>query len=784
MKVSERWLRRYVDPPLTSDALAHVLTMAGLEVEAVEAVAPPFDQVVVAQVKAISKHPDADRLKVCEVDVGHGTLHTIVCGAPNVEVGLKVPCALVGARLPKMVIQQARVRGVDSHGMLCSAQELGLAQDAGGLLVLPVDAPVGVDLREYLDLDDRVFTLKLTPNRGDCLSMVGIARDVAAMTGSPLRLPESFAVPPDRDDALPVHVMAASACPRYCGRIVRGVNARAATPGWMARRLERSGLRAVSALVDITNYVLLERGQPMHAFDLAKLEGGITVRMARADERMVLLNGQTVNLKPDVLVIADAVRPVALAGIMGGADTAVGDSTVDVFLEAAFFAPEAIAGRARGLGLSTDSSHRFERGVDFASTRDCMEYATRLVLDICGGSPGPVSEWLGALPTRAPIRLRPERVRKVSGMHLPTSTIEHLLGRLRMAVRPDGDVFEVTPPSHRFDLAIEEDLIEEIVRLHGYENIPALAPRASLRLLPAREARRSEADLRAMLAALDYQEVVNYSFVDAASEADLGQVPPIALKNPIASQMGVMRTTLWSGLLTCLRFNLNRKQPRVRIFELGRIFLGGEGGFDQPLRVAGLAFGSVGPEQWGDRARAVDFFDVKGDVERLLAFGDLDFRRATHPALHPGQSAEVLRDGVAIGWIGALHPRWVQKYELPGAPVLFELDADVALSREMPKFREFSRFPPIRRDLAVIVDEQVAVADLLRVCREVAPEQVTEIAVFDLYQGKGIDSGKKSLAFRVLMQDTARTLTDAEADAVMTRLTQVLSDQFGAKLRS
>ncbi len=783
MKFSENWLRTYVNPPLSSEELAHVLTMAGLEVEAVEAAAPAFDKVVVGQVRAVTRHPDADRLNVCEVDVGQGAPLQIVCGAANVAAGVKVPCALVGATLPKMAIKQAKVRGVESFGMLCSEQELGLAEASSGLLLLPADAPVGRNVREYLDLDDRLFTLKLTPNRSDCLSLTGIARDVAAMTGARLALPAPVTVAATHGDVLPVRIEAPEACPRYCGRIVRGVNAKAPTPEWMARRLARSGVRSISALVDITNYVLLELGQPMHAFDLATLKGGITVRMARPGEAIELLNEQTARLQPDMLVIADDARAVALAGIMGGAGTAVGDGTADVFLEAAFFEPGAIAGRARSLGFSTDSSYRFERGVDFAATRACMEYATRLVLDICGGSAGPITEALGALPQRAPIRLRAERARKVSGLALDDDRILGLLQRLGVAVKAEAGVFQVVPPSYRFDLAIEEDLIEEIVRLHGYENLPAIAPRAELRLLAEPEAARAESLLRERLATRDYQEVVTYSFVDAAWEADLGRTAPIPLQNPIASQMGVMRTTLWGGLVDCLRFNLNRRQPRVRIFELGRIFLGGEGGFEQPLRLGGLALGAAEPEQWGVKARAVDFFDVKGDVESLFWPSRPTFHASSHPALHPGQCAEVRLDGKPVGWIGALHPKWVQKYELPQAPVLFELAAEAVLARPVPSYAEISKFPPVRRDLAVIVDEKVETGAMLAVCREQAPHQVTEIALFDLYQGKGIDSGKKSLAFRVLMQDTQKTLTDQEVDAVIARLTQVLSDRFDAKLR-
>jgi phenylalanyl-tRNA synthetase beta chain len=785
MKFSENWLRTYVNPPLSSAELAHALTMAGLEVEALESAAPAFEKVVVAEVKSLAKHPNADRLNVCQVDVGQGMPLQIVCGAANVHAGAKVPCALVGARLPKLVIEQAKVRGVESFGMLCSEQELGLADESSGLLLLPSDAPVGQDIRNYLGLDDKLFTLKLTPNRSDCLSIVGVAREVAAITGSSLTLPGSAAVSAALTDTFPVKVEAPIACPRYCGRIVRGVNAKASTPDWMVRRLLRSGLRPISALVDITNYVLLELGQPMHAFDLNKLSGGVAVRMARAGEQITLLNDLVATLEEHMLVIADDARPVALAGIMGGADTAVDDGTTDVFLEAAFFSPDAIAGKARSLGLSTDSSYRFERGIDFAATRDCMERATRLVLDICGGSAGPVSEVVGNLPERKPIRLRTERVRRVLGMDFGREDIERLLQRLQLDTAGSGESFEVVPPSYRFDLTIEEDLIEEVARLHGYDHIPALPPRSTLALLPSPERARSEESVRAFLVARDYQEVITYSFVDALWESDLaGNDAPVVLRNPIAAQMGVMRSTLWGGLLDCLRFNLNRKQPRVRVFEVGRVFLSGAPDFEQSSRLAGLAWGQVVPEQWGEKGRAIDLFDVKGDLEALLWPRVADFRRATRPALHPGQSAEIHLAGKRVGWIGALHPKLVQKYELPLVPILFEIEFDAVLARALPKFGDVAKFPPVRRDLAVIVDENVEVQTMLAACREVAPPEVTEIALFDLYQGKGIDSGKKSLAFRVLLQDTQKTLTDVEVDSVIARLIQVLSDRFGGNLRS
>ena len=783
MKFSENWLRTYVNPALDSAALGHALTMAGLEVEAMEPAAPPFDKVVVAQVISLAKHPDADRLNVCQVDVGQGAPLQIVCGAANVYAGAIVPCALIGAVLPKITIKQAKVRGVDSAGMLCSEQELGLAEEAPGLLLLSADASVGTDIRDYLDLNDQIYTIKLTPNRSDCLSVTGVAREVAAITGDALMLPAIEPVSAAHDATLAVNVQTPHDCPRYCGRIVRGVNAKAATPAWMVKRLVRSGLRSISAVVDITNYVLLEQGQPLHAFDLGKLNGGITVRMAKAGEQIKLLNDQTATLEADMLVIADDARAIALAGIMGGADTAVDDNTREVFLESAFFTPDIIAGRARRLGLSTDSSHRFERGVDFVATRACIERATRLILEICGGEAGPVTEVTGQLPARNPIRLRAERACKVLGLEFSPSQIESLLQRLHFGVEVSGNGFQVTPPSYRFDMAIEEDLIEEVARLYGYDNIPATPPRARLELLPTSDAVRPEAQLRERLVSRDYQEVITYSFVEPEWEAALAEsVNPIVLKNPIAAQMSVMRSTLWGGLVDVLRSNLNRKQARARIFEIGRVFTAA-GALAQPMRLAALSYGAAFPEQWAAVSRDVDFFDLKGDLEALLWPEVASFEAASHPALHPGQSARVLLAGKAIGWIGALHPKWVQQYALPLTPMLCEIDVDAALACRIPKFGEIAKFPPVRRDIALIVDENVTSAAMLATLRESAPEMVTELAIFDLYSGKGIDSGKKSLAFRVLIQDTQKTLTDQEVETVITRLTQVLSDRFGAKLR-
>ncbi|MCE5180962.1 MAG: phenylalanine--tRNA ligase subunit beta [Betaproteobacteria bacterium] len=785
MKFSENWLRTYVNPDLDSNQLAHQLTMAGLEVEALEAVAPVFDKVVVGEVLSLEKHPDADRLNVCRVNVGTGEPLQIVCGASNVHAGAKVPCALVGANLPKIAIKQAKVRGVESSGMLCSETELGLAEESSGLLLLPSDAPVGQSIREYLALDDKLFTLKLTPNRSDCLSVAGVAREVAAVTDAALNLPQAVVVPATIPEKLAVKVNEPAACPRYCGRVVRGLNPSAATPDWMAQRLKRSGLRTFGAIVDVTNYILLELGQPLHAFDLAKVHGGITVRFARPGEQLELLNQQTVALDADMLVIGDDTQALALAGIMGGLASAVADATVDIFLESAFFNPDTIAGKARRLNLSTDSSYRFERGVDFAGTRAAIERATQLLLEICGGAAGEISELVADLPQRTPIRLRTERVDQVLGIDLGSAQIEALLSRLKFDFAEGNGIFQVTPPSYRFDLSIEADLIEEMARLHGYDNIPAIPPRGSLNMLPQPEAMRGRGALLALLAARDYQEVINYSFVDETWERDLaGNDHPLPLKNPIASQMGVMRSTLFGGLVDNLRFNLNRKQERVRLYETGRCFPSAQDIFTQPEKLAGLCYGSAQPEQWGEHARAVDFYDIKADVEALLWPASARFEAASHPALHPGQSAKVWLGNTFIGWIGALHPKWQQKYELPTAPVLFELDVAALLCGKVPAFAGVSRYPVVRRDIAVVVDENISVQTLLDGMSEHLPKRVIGLALFDVYRGKGIDSGKKSLAFRVLMQDTQQNLTDEDVDVVTAQLTEFLTVRFDAKLRN
>ncbi len=791
MQFSESWLRSLCNPALSNQELCHLLTMAGLEVEENEPVAPEFAGVVVAHVLSVEKHPDADKLKLCAVDVGEAAPLQIVCGAPNVAAGMKVPCARVGANLPGIEIRRAKVRGIESHGMLCSARELGLSEDHGGLLPLAADAVVGEDIRKHLDLDDRKITIKLTPNRADCLSVLGIARELSALTGVPLSAPEIKPVAAVIDDQRAILLDAPASCSRYCGRIVRGVNANVPTPEWMRRRIERSGLRSISFLVDVTNYVMLEIGQPLHAFDDAELAGAIHVRLPAPGEKLLLLNEQTVTPTADSALIADDEKPLAMAGIMGGEHSGIADSTRDLFLESAFFPPGAIAGKARALGFSSDASHRYERGVDFELQRRAIERATQLILENCGGQPGPVVEAVSPehLPQRRPVTLRNARVARVLGITLPEERIEAMLKRLSLQVERLAEGFRVTPPSFRFDIEIEEDLIEEIARIHGYDNIPSLPPVARMAMMPAGESQKSAMALRRQVADRDYHEVVTYSFVEAAWEADFAaNATPVVLANPIASQMGVMRSTLIGGLVGTLAANRKRQIDRVRVFELGRCFrreagAGPVDGFAQPLRLGGLAAGPAQPEQWGTPTRRVDFYDVKADVEALFAPRRLEFVKAAHPALHPGRCAEIRLDGVGVGYIGELHPRWVQKYELGTAPVVFELELPALLATPFPAYVEVSRFPAVVRDLALVVPQGQALAPLLDALKAAAPAIVRDVALFDVYQGKGLADSEKSLAFRIVMQDTQRTLEDAEVDAVIADLLAVAGRDFAASLR-
>jgi len=807
MQFSENWLRSLVDPKMNSDELAHLLTMSGLEVEEVEAVAPPFSHVVVAQVMEVAKHPNADRLNVCQVDVGTGTLLNIVCGAPNVRAGMKAICAQAGAVLPPgadgkpFEIKVGKLRGVESQGMMCSAKELKISEESSGLMELPEDAPIGTNIRDYLGLNDLKFTIKLTPNKADCLSVLGVAREVSALTGSPLSLPSARAVTVNTDEVLPAKISAPDLCGRFTGRVIRGLNARAATPEWMKRRLERSGQRSVSALVDISNYVMLEIGQPSHVFDLSKIHGSIDVRWGKKGETLKLLNGNTVEVDEWVGVIADDKEIESLAGIMGGDSTAVTLDTTDVYLEAAFWWPNAIQGRARKYNFSTDAAHRFERGVDFAHTVENIERITALIVEICGTNDtkvGPVDDQAVNLPQRQPVVLRTARAAKVIGVAVTDEMIADIFNRLGLPFTHEAGQFSVTAPSYRFDIEIEEDLIEEVARVYGFENIPANPPVAPSAMLIEPEHTRSLFAVRHQLADLGYQEVVNMSFVESAWEADFaGNDAPIKLQNPIASQMSVMRSTLIGGLLANVRYNLNRKAGRVRVFEVGAIFKRNEAiadgplavaGFEQPKRVGAIAYGPALDEQWGMATRAVDFFDVKADLEALFAPRVVRFNKAEHPALHPGRCATVELDGKIVGFIGELHPRWLQKYDLPQAPVLFEVDAAALQERVVPSHTEISKFPGATRDLALLVKQDVpaqAVLDSFSAAAAAHPNGkiLQAVVLFDEYRGKGLEADEKSLAFRFSLQDTQSTLQDDAVEALMAAVAEAAKEKHSAKLR-
>ena len=783
MKFPERWLRTLVDPPLDTAALCERLTMAGLEVESVERAAPPFENVVVGRITAVAPHPNADRLRVCTVDVGHATLQ-IVCGAPNAAPGMLVPAALAGATLPGgQAIAQATMRGVESQGMLCSARELGIADDASGLLALPPYARPGASVRDLLALDDALVTIKLTPNRPDCLSLVGLAREVSAITRAPLAPPEVAVTPVASAATRGVRIEDFDACPRFAGRVIEGIDARAPTPDWMKERIERSGIRSISAVVDVTNYVMLELGQPLHAYDDRQLDGDIVVRFAREGEALTLLNGETLALEPDLLLVCDSAKPLGLAGIMGGEHSGIAADTTTVYLEGAYWNPAVIQGKMRRLGFTSDAGYRFERGVDFELGPRAVERATQLILDICGGRAGPLSDLRGTLPERAPVRLRPARVARVLGVSVAPDAIGDVFTRLRLPWTREGDDFVVTPPSYRFDLAIEEDLIEEVARIHGYDAIPA-TPRAHVpAMLPDPEAHRGPAAVRQRLVDRDWQEVVTFSFVASGDEHALDpHARPIAVLNPIAAQHDVMRTTFLPGLLETLRTNLKRRVPRVRVFEIGRVFL--RDGYGQPMRVGGLAFGAAAPEQWGVPLRPVDFFDVKGDLEALASPLALATPASSRPWLHPGRSADIVVAGAHAGWIGELHPRLLRHFDLPGAPVVFELDLASLEAIPMPRPGPTSRLPSIRRDVAVIINENIAVADLLHALRELNLPTVEAIDVFDVYRGPELPNGRKSVAILVVMRDTERTLTDEDSERIVATLLGTLRTRFGATLRT
>lgn len=789
MRVSLQWLREWV--PVGDDVatLSHELTMGGIEIEGVERAGPSLSGVVVGEVLAVEKHPDAEKLRVCRVASGRGELQ-IVCGAPNVRAGLKAPLALVGAKLPNGTeIKPARLRGVESAGMLCSSKELGLNDETAGLFELPSNLTTGEELVKALALDDTLLEVNLTPNRGDCMSVAGIAREVAAVTGAKLVPPAIEPVAATTADTFPVRLGAPAACPKLVSRVLRGVNAAAQSPFWLQERLRRAGVRPISVAVDVTNYVLLELGQPMHAYDLGKLKGGLNARMAGAGEPITLLDGRTVELTDDVLVIADADKPVGFAGVMGGLASSITDSTTDVLLEAAFFTPDAVAGRGRRYGLVTDASQRFERGVDPTLQERAIERATCLLIDCAGGKAGPTTV-TGSTPAAAkPVALRQRRVEHVLGVAIDAGQIETLLSRLDMRVTRCGSMsaveWQVTPPSWRFDIHIEEDLIEEVARLFGFDNIPEQHARAEEHMAPCTETRVRNERAADLLVDRGYHEAITYSFTDAALQSTLFPATALALKNPISAELGVMRLSLWPGLIQAVRENQRRQQQRVRLFEIGRRFAGPTGVEDE--LIAGVASGPAWPQQWEGEARETDFFDVKADVEALLRLsGGIDeirFVAEAHPALHPGQSARIYRGERPIGWLGTIHPSHQKTLDLTYRVVVFEIETAAGLAAAVPAYSEVSKYPAIRRDIAVIVDESVSVAALQSAARDSAGNLLQEIAVLSVYRGKQFDKGKKSIALGLHLQDTSRTLTDSEADLTIATVVEHLARQFDATIR-
>ena len=783
MQFSENWLRSYVNTSLDSDALNHVMIMAGLDVDDSHPLGASFSHVVVGEIVAVKKHPDADRLQVCDVNIGDKTLQ-IVCGASNARQGIKVACALVGAKLPSIDIKEAKVRGVESFGMLCSLKELGLAEEADGILELNLDLKNGTDLRIALDLNDQITTLKLTPNRSDCLSVWGVAREVAAISTSSLS-PIAYEVNPiKQSEKKNVVVEEKSACPRYCGRIIKNVDNTKLLPDWMTSRLERSNIKSISPIVDITNYVLLEIGQPLHAFDHDKLQGDVVIRFAKPEESIHLLNDTKIKLSKKDLVIADNSGAIAFAGVMGGMPSSVTDSTQSIFLESAFFDPIVIAGKARAYNLSTDSSYRFERGVDFANTRHALERATSLIIEYCGGEAGEITEVLNALPKRNEIHLRLKKLNAILGIEVPSQDVERIFMQLGFEVNKTIEGFKVTPPSYRFDIAIEEDLIEEVVRLYGYDKIPSHHPVSHQAMLPT--SGTYHRSLKEALTSRGFYEVVTYSFIEDEIEKSLhGNSSPIQLQNPIASQMSTMRSSLWGSHLEVLTYNLNRQVSRLNIFEIAQTFHGAKKDFVETEVISGLSYGSFMPEQWADKIRDIDFYDIKAHVEALTS-KSLTFKRSdkTPLALHPGQSGEVFLEGQSIGWVGKLHPKWQQHFSLPKAPFVFELKIEKLLEDKAFKYEEISKFLPVRRDIAVVVDDSVEVDSILDAVYKAKIPFLNRIALFDLYQGKGIAENKKSVAFLILMQDTSKTLVDSEADSSVSKIVELLEKQFGATLRN
>ena len=790
MRFSEKWLREWVNPSLSTDELVAQVTMAGLEVDGVEPAAGEFSGVVVAEIVSAEPHPDASKLQLCKVDAGEAEPLQIVCGAANARVGIKVPCAKIGAVLPgDFKIKRAKLRGVESFGMLCAMQELGLEENSDALMELPLDAPVGADIRDYLALNDQIIEVDLTPNRGDCLGIAGLAREVGVLNKAEVTAVSCGEVTQSITDTFPVEIQAKQQCPRYMGRIIKGVDLSKPTPIWMVERLRRSGIRSIDPVVDVTNYVLLELGQPMHAFDLNRLQGGICVRLANAGEKLTLLDGQEIELTNDSLVIADKEKPLALAGVMGGEDSGVNADTQDLFLESAFFDPIAIAGKARSYGLHTDSSHRFERGVDFELQRNAMERATALLVDIVGGDVGPIIEELSTeqLPHLPSIQLRRDRINRVLGCDIPDMEVEDIMGRLGMDIVSTESGWHIVPPSYRFDIRIEVDLIEELGRIWGYNNLPTSLPVLEAFAPKREESHVSVSSLKQVLVDRDYQEVITYSFVDKKYiELLTPAQQSVSLANPISSDMSEMRTTLWAGLLKTLSHNINRQQHRVRLFETGLAFLPGDE-LQQENRMAGLIYGGSSEESWFGKTQPVDFYDLKGDVEALLQLtggGEkYEFEAAQHEALHPGQCAAIKSGNKIVGFVGSLHPSVQKTLDIPQKVFLFELVLSEIQRRSLPQFKELSKYPEVRRDFAVIVDDKISSQAILKNVRDSAGSLLTDLVLFDVYQGDNLEAGKKSIAFGITLQDPNRTLQDEDVNPLVEKMISSLKETFNVTLR-
>jgi len=817
MKFSEQWLREWVNPDLSTEELGHQLTMAGLEVDAIEPAAPDHSGVVVGKILSVEKHPDADKLQVCQVDVGAMSEDPlqIVCGAKNARQDLMVACAMVKAVLPgDFKIKKSKLRGVQSHGMLCSEKELGLADNADGIMELPFDAPVGSSINDYLKLNDVSFELGVTPNRGDCFSIAGVARETGVFTRNDVQTVGIVAQKATIDDVVAINIEAEEACPRYVGRIIKNVNSSAQTPLWMQEKLRRCGNRSISPLVDITNFVMIELGQPMHAFDLNKIQGGINVRMAAEGEQLTLLDGQKIALHDDNLVIADHSQALALAGIMGGESSSVTDDTQNILLESAFFAPEKIIGKARAHGLHTDSSHRFERGVSADLQIQAIERATQLIVEITGGDVGPIVEqsYEDAIPKAKTILLKKEKIVRVLGIKIEDDVIKDVLTRLEMTLVDTEDGWQVTAPAFRFDIEYDVDLVEEIGRIYGYDNLPMTSPHGSINMAACPEEQINESRIKDLMVDLGYQEAITYSFVEPGVQQIITpDQPGIKLSNPISEELSEMRTSLWPGLIGALVYNQNRQQNRIRLFETGSRFVpqqvsgqsSGQSELLQQVMIAGIINGSVFPEQWGEKYQTVDFYDLKADVEALLSLGShlssYQFRAEQHPALHPGQTARIYKDNQSVGWIGTLHPNVARRLDVKTACVLFELEMEAVSAAKVPDFEILSKFPAIRRDIAVIVDEKINSSVIINTIRETVKNiinnkvqfdkvELTEqssvaVDLFDVYIGEGVSEAKKSLAISLTMQEQSRTLKDDEVDNLIQIILIDLEQQHGAKLR-